>query len=166
MLKKLFVLISSLVLLLTPQLDICAKAYTWQSDGNPIIKHMRAADPCAHVWEDGKLWVYASHDQDNATDYSSMDGYHVYSTSDLKNWTDHGEILHSTSDYPYDTVDKGLVSLSGFDEIGINSGILEVGDLIKQYDSNGDIEELQVLNIVAIEGEYLGYSFTDINFPF
>ena len=69
--------------------------YTWQADGNPIITHMRTADPAAHVWNDGKLWVYASHDQEDATDYSTMDGYHVFSTPDLVNWTDHGEVLHS-----------------------------------------------------------------------
>jgi arabinoxylan arabinofuranohydrolase len=62
---------------------------------NPIITHIRAADPSAEVWPDGKVWIYASHDQDDATDYSSMDGYHAFSSSDMVNWTDHGEILHS-----------------------------------------------------------------------
>jgi len=62
---------------------------------NPIIRTIRTADPSAHVWADGKMWLYCSHDQDNATDYSSMDGYHVFSSSDLVNWTDHGEVLHS-----------------------------------------------------------------------
>lgn len=62
---------------------------------NPIIKHIRSADPSAHVWADGKVWIYASHDQDSAVNYGSMDGYHVYSSSDMVNWTDHGEILHS-----------------------------------------------------------------------
>ncbi len=67
----------------------------WTSTGNPIIRHLRTADPSCHVWSDGKLWVYASHDQDTATDYASMDGYHVFSTPDLVTWTDHGEMLHS-----------------------------------------------------------------------
>jgi len=65
------------------------------TSGNPIIKHIRSADPSAQVWNDGRVWIYASHDQDNATDYSTMDGYHVFSSYDLVNWTDHGEILHS-----------------------------------------------------------------------
>ena len=63
--------------------------------GNPIIRHIRSADPSAQVWNDGKVWVYASHDQDDAVDYSSMDGYHAFSSYDMVNWTDHGEILHS-----------------------------------------------------------------------
>ena len=62
---------------------------------NPIFKHIRTADPSAQVWNDGKVWVYTSHDQDDAVDYGSMDGYHVFSSYDLVNWTDHGEILHS-----------------------------------------------------------------------
>jgi arabinoxylan arabinofuranohydrolase len=62
---------------------------------NPIITHIRAADPSVEVWPDGKVWIYASHDQNDATNYSSMDGYHAFSSSDMINWTDHGEILHS-----------------------------------------------------------------------
>lgn len=62
---------------------------------NPIITHIRTADPSAQIWNDGKVWVYTSHDQDWATNYNSMDGYHVFSSYDLVNWTDHGEILHS-----------------------------------------------------------------------
>lgn len=27
--------------------------------------------------------------------YDSMDGYHVFSSTDLVNWTNHGEIMHS-----------------------------------------------------------------------
>jgi arabinoxylan arabinofuranohydrolase len=65
------------------------------TSGNPIITHIRSADPAAEVWNDGQVWVYASHDQEDAVDYSSLDGYHVFSSYDLVNWTDHGEILHS-----------------------------------------------------------------------
>ncbi len=60
---------------------------------NPIIQHIRTADASAHVWDDGKMWLYTSHDVTKV--YNEMDGYHAFSSSDLKNWTDHGEILHS-----------------------------------------------------------------------
>jgi arabinoxylan arabinofuranohydrolase len=66
--------------------------------GNPIIHHLRTADPSVRVWnhhEGDRIWMYASHDVPDATSYSSMDGYHVFSTNDLKNWTDHGQVLHS-----------------------------------------------------------------------
>ena len=62
---------------------------------NPIITHIYTADPSAHNWGDGKIWLYPSHDQDDATSYNSMDGHHVFSSSDLVNWTDHGEIMHT-----------------------------------------------------------------------
>lgn len=61
---------------------------------NPFIKHMFTADPSAHAWADGRLYVYPSTDI-KGKGYRSMDGYHVFSTDDLLNWTDHGEILHS-----------------------------------------------------------------------
>lgn len=62
---------------------------------NPIIRHIRSADPAAHVWDDGRIWIYCSQDQNDAVDYSTMDGYHAFSSSDMVHWTDHGEILHS-----------------------------------------------------------------------
>ncbi|MFC1797407.1 family 43 glycosylhydrolase [Pseudomonadota bacterium] len=72
---------------------------TYSTDGNPIIDHIYTADPSAHVWG-GRVWLYPSHDQDDAKNYSTMNGHHVFSSSDLKNWTDHGEIMH-TDDLPW-----------------------------------------------------------------
>jgi beta-xylosidase len=62
---------------------------------NPIISHMFTADPSAHVWEDGRLYVYPSTDNAPAKGYKTMEGYHVFSTDDMITWKDHGEILHS-----------------------------------------------------------------------
>ncbi|MDF7826508.1 family 43 glycosylhydrolase [Pontiellaceae bacterium B12227] len=62
---------------------------------NPFITHMFTADPSAHVWEDGRLYVYPSTDVPGGRGYQKMDGYHVFSTDDMIDWTDHGEILHS-----------------------------------------------------------------------
>lgn len=62
---------------------------------NPFITHMYTADPSAHVWEDGRLYVYASHDVDPPRGCDLMDKYHVFSTDDMVNWKDHGEILRS-----------------------------------------------------------------------
>lgn len=62
---------------------------------NPIVSHMFTADPSAHVWEDGRLYVYPSTDVSPPTGYATMDGYHVFSTDDMITWKDHGEILHS-----------------------------------------------------------------------
>lgn len=53
------------------------------------------ADASAHVWADGRLYLYASHDLEPAQGCDRMDCYHVFSTDNLRDWTDHGEILSS-----------------------------------------------------------------------
>ncbi|MDF1571480.1 MAG: family 43 glycosylhydrolase [Bacteroidales bacterium] len=65
------------------------------TSGNPIITHIRSADPAAEVWNDGRVWIYASHDPEDAVDYSTMEDYRAYSSADLVNWTDHGTVLHA-----------------------------------------------------------------------
>ncbi len=62
---------------------------------NPFVSHMFTADPSAHVWEDGRLYVYPSTDNAPPRGYKTMDGYHVFSTEDMITWKDHGEILNS-----------------------------------------------------------------------
>ena len=68
---------------------------TKKTNGNPVIRHIRTADPSAHIWNDGKVWMYTSQDMEDATFYDSMDGYHAFSSTDMVNWEDHGEVLHS-----------------------------------------------------------------------
>ena len=63
--------------------------------GNPLIPTVFAADPSAHVWPgDDRLWLYTSHDQPGTNTYDTMISYHVFSTTDLVNWTDYGVVLH------------------------------------------------------------------------
>lgn len=76
--------------------------YNFTFNGNPWITHTSSADPDAHVW-DGTVWVYCSKDANlrlrglgpDAFNYDHMDGYNVFSSTDLINWVDHGEIFHS-----------------------------------------------------------------------
>jgi beta-xylosidase len=58
---------------------------------NPFITNMYTADPSARVFND-TLFLYPSHDQDTAT-WFNMTDWHVFSTTDMKNWTDHGVAL-------------------------------------------------------------------------
>lgn len=85
-------------------IPICMLALMWCSCSssketvlgpNPFITHMFTADPSGHVWDDGRLYVYASHDIDPPQGCDKMDKYHVFSTDNLRDWTDHGEILSS-----------------------------------------------------------------------
>lgn len=62
---------------------------------NPIFRDIFTADPSAHVWADGRLYVYPSHDLAPPRGASTMDQYHVFSTDDMFNWIDHGVILSS-----------------------------------------------------------------------
>src|SRR5215470_15017375 len=63
---------------------------------NPFITSIYTADPSAHVWADGRLYVYPSHDIDPARGCDLMDRYHVFSTDDMVNWRDEGEILNAS----------------------------------------------------------------------
>ncbi|MGI6263860.1 MAG: family 43 glycosylhydrolase [Acutalibacteraceae bacterium] len=66
--------------------------------GNPIFTDIFTADPSAHVWSeagDERLYVYPSHDQFPAQGCDFMDKYHVYSTTNMVDWYDHGQILSS-----------------------------------------------------------------------
>lgn len=62
---------------------------------NPFIQTIHTADPSAHVWNDGRMYIYASRDMDPPQGCDKMDHYHVFSTEDLVNWRDEGEILWS-----------------------------------------------------------------------
>lgn len=64
-----------------------------RTSGNPIFTDIFTADPSAHVWSDGRLYVYPSQDQFPANGCDYMDKYHVYSTTNMVDWYDHGQIL-------------------------------------------------------------------------
>jgi len=62
---------------------------------NPVIPYPFTADPSLHKWSDGKFYIYGSHDKDVAGVWD-MDDYHVYSSVNLVNWTDHGVVLRNS----------------------------------------------------------------------
>lgn len=53
---------------------------------------IKTADPSAHVWEDGKMYLYTSHDEECQQDFW-MKNWHVFSSDNLVDWTDHGAVL-------------------------------------------------------------------------
>ena len=79
-------------LLLAAVVAVCAPL---APAGNPLIPTVFSADPSAHVWPgDDRIWVYASHDEPGTNTHDTMISYHVFSSRDLVNWTDHGIALH------------------------------------------------------------------------
>lgn len=69
---------------------------TFESKGNPIIQHKFTADPAAIVYED-KVYLYAGHDE-AAPDkhFYEMHEWLVFSSDDLKQWTEHSVPLKVT----------------------------------------------------------------------
>jgi arabinoxylan arabinofuranohydrolase len=61
---------------------------------NPVITTDYTADAAPKVMPDGKVWMVTSIDHPNGGGYNTMHSYRSYSSSDMVNWTDHGEILH------------------------------------------------------------------------
>ena len=63
---------------------------------NPIIHHQFSADPTARVF-DGRIYIFPSHDIISPVEpekkWFSMADYHVFSSDNLTDWTDHGVIL-------------------------------------------------------------------------
>lgn len=59
---------------------------------NPFILDQFTADPTARVFE-GRMYVYPSHDVNCGTDWFCMKDYHVFSSENLLDWTDHGVIV-------------------------------------------------------------------------
>ncbi len=64
---------------------------------NPIIRNQFSADPTARVFE-GKVYVYPSHDiparpGKGRAGWFVMEDYHVFSSENLTDWTDHGVIV-------------------------------------------------------------------------
>jgi beta-xylosidase len=70
-----------------------AAAATAAQAANPLFPGLFTADPAAYV-DNGRVYLYVGHDEAKAgeTDYK-MKEWRVYSSCDMKNWTDHGSPL-------------------------------------------------------------------------
>jgi len=65
---------------------------------NPFIRNQYSADPTARVFGD-KVYVFPSHDilateGKGRVGWFCMEDYHVFSSANLTDWTDHGMIVH------------------------------------------------------------------------
>ena len=63
---------------------------------NPVIRDQFSADPTARVFNN-RVYLYPSHDimppADQRQDWFCMEDYHVFSSENLTDWTDHGVIV-------------------------------------------------------------------------
>jgi hypothetical protein len=62
---------------------------------NPLIQTNYTPDPAPMVYKD-TVFLFTGHDEDNATGFT-MYNYLLYTSTDLVNWRDHGEIASTKS---------------------------------------------------------------------
>ena len=62
--------------------------YQFSSKGNPVITHEYTADPAALV-EDDTLWLYTGHDFEGGQKGYKLRDWLVFSTTDMKHWTEY-----------------------------------------------------------------------------
>lgn len=79
-------------------LSLCISLGVASSAQNPLINTQFTADPTARVFGD-KVYIFPSHDilaqeGKGRPGWFCMEDYHVFSSGDLTNWTDHGVIVH------------------------------------------------------------------------
>jgi len=71
---------------------------------NPIIQTKYTADPAPMVYND-TLFLYTGHDEDDAMGFK-MQNWQLYTSTDMVNWTDHGEIA-SLKNFKWVNTDNG-----------------------------------------------------------
>ena len=62
---------------------------------NPLFRDRFTADPAPLVVGD-RLYLYVGHDEARGEEMFNMREWRVYSTTDMKQWTDHGPIMRAT----------------------------------------------------------------------
>ena len=89
--------------ILAASLAVCMGALCSMPNGisvkaeNPIVQTMYTADPSPLVVGD-TLYVYTTRDErleKASTEWSLMNEWRCFSTKDMINWTDHGQIAHA-----------------------------------------------------------------------
>ena len=83
---------------------------------NPIIRDQFSADPSALVVGD-RVYVFPSHDIKAPAEYARKDwfcmaDYHVFSSDNLTDWTDHGMIVDQWSAPWVKVIQCGLLTVS------------------------------------------------------
>lgn len=63
------------------------------SADNPLVRHIFTADPAPIVYKD-TFYIFCGHDEGvKNTSGWILNGWHVLSSADMVNWTDHGDVL-------------------------------------------------------------------------
>ena len=90
-----YALLASAFAAVTPSAAETGAASRGVPGSNPIIRNKFTADPAPLVVGD-RLYLYVGHDEARGDEMFNMREWLVYSTSDMKRWTDHGPIMKVT----------------------------------------------------------------------
>ena len=90
-LMMLIIMLNPLRSIVNYSLSIVNCHYDDEPTGNPLVTSIYTADPSARVFGD-TLFVYPSHDEPTGKGFNMQD-YHVFSTTDMKHFTDRGVIF-------------------------------------------------------------------------
>lgn len=74
---------------------VSASTSTPRPGSNPLIRHKFTADPAPLVVGD-RLYLYTGHDEARAGEMFNMREWLVFSTTDMRHWTDHGAIMRAS----------------------------------------------------------------------
>ncbi|EMR73632.1 homing endonuclease-like protein, partial [Thermoplasmatales archaeon SCGC AB-539-N05] len=81
-----------------------------------------------------------------------------------KIYLENGKILQASANHPFMTKNKGWTAIDGSDITNINARKLEIGDYLYSVNSDDEIEEVKVIDIVPIEGMYRAYDLVDMKY--
>lgn len=99
---------------------------------NPIINSLFTADPTARVFN-GKIYLYPSHDIpspiEKLKEWFCMADYHVFSSTNLTEWQDHGVIV-SQDKVPW--VQDGSYTMWAPDCVEKDGNIISISLLLRK----------------------------------
>lgn len=111
-LKKLSIVAAVIGCLFKPDVSNAQSAkdslFHFKATSNPIIRHKFTADPAAFV-EGDTLWLFTGHDFAGGQTGYKMKDWCVFSTTDMKNWTEYPTPLKIT-DFSWDKTGKAYAS--------------------------------------------------------
>ena len=94
----------------------------------PLVSHKFSADPTGLEFN-GRLYLFCSNDTDNDTNGYTMHSITCISSDDLKNWTDHGEVLQVPRDVSWATCSwaPSAISNNGVVYLYFGNGVSGIG---------------------------------------
>ena len=105
--KKQIAYMSALALILSAAVTTASPKQVCKAE-NPIAQTAFTPDPAPVVFGD-TLYVYTGRDREGNNDFYYMTGYQVFSTTDMKNWVNHGCIMEDT-DFSWGKKDSAWAS--------------------------------------------------------